>query len=154
MIKALEEQNQLTTTMLHSLTNLQRQIHSGHPVTNTEGGRRNSCKKNVKLGQRKKGSKPFHSRDQQRQPSQAVIKPTRMMGDKPRKPLKCWGCGGDHLIKYCPHRNGNDSQVHNTQGADTVGHEAGTIPRICASLKDRQEGHQSTVVELEGKIAK
>ena len=29
-----------------------------------------------------------------------------------------------------------------------------TIPRIYAALEDHQEDHQSTVVEVEGKIAK
>ena len=57
------------------------------------------------------------------------------------------------MINYCPHQNGNEGQVHNTQGAETPGHEAGTISRICAALKDHQEGHQSTMVEVEVKIA-
>ena len=35
-----------------------------------------------------------------------------------------------------------------------MGHEARTIPRICAVLEDHQEDHQSVVVEVEGKIAK
>ena len=46
----------------------------------------------------------------------------------------------------------NEGQVHNTQGDETVGHEAGTIPRVCAVLEDRQEGHNSTMVEVAGKI--
>ena len=35
-----------------------------------------------------------------------------------------------------------------------VGQVARTVPRIYTSIKDRQEDHQSTVVEVEGKIAK
>ena len=42
--------------------------------------------KKEKLDQRKKGSKPSHFRSQQRKPSQVVIKPTIMMGDRPRDP--------------------------------------------------------------------
>ena len=49
VIKAMEEQNQLTTAMLQSLTDLQRKINYVHQTTNTEGSRRNSHKKNVKL---------------------------------------------------------------------------------------------------------
>ena len=56
--------------------------------------------------------------------------------------------------RNCPHENGNVSQVHNTQGAEIVGQVARTIPRIYAALKDCQADHQSTVVEVEGKIAK
>ena len=100
IVKAQEEQNQLIAAILQSLTDLQGKVNSHH-------------QRDVKLGQRKKGFKPSHFQDQQRNPSQAMTKPARMMGDKPRKPLQCWGCGGDHLIKYFPHRNGNERQVHN-----------------------------------------
>ena len=51
-----------------------------------------------------------------------------------------------------PHEGGNVSQVHNIQGAEIVGQVARTIPRIYAALEDLQEDHQSTVVEVEGKI--
>ena len=82
-----------------------------------------------------------------------------MMGDKPRypkeprEPLQCWGCGGDHMLRNCLHQNGNVIQAHNIQGAETMGQVVTTIPRIYAALEDRQEDHQSTVVEFEGKIA-
>ena len=81
-----------------------------------------------------------------------MSEPTKMMGDKPRKPLKCWGCGGPHLHRNCPLENGNEGQVHITQEAETMGKEAGIIPKICAVLEDPQEGHNSTVVEVEGEI--
>ena len=82
-----------------------------------------------------------------------------MMGDKPRdpkelrEPLQHWGCGGEHVLRNCPRRNGNVIQVHNIQGVETVGQVARTIPRIYATLEDLQEDHQSNVVEVEGKIA-
>ena len=75
-----------------------------------------------------------------------------MMRDKPRKPLRCWGCGGDHLIKYCPHQSRNEGQVPNTEGPETVDQEEGTNPKICVVLEDHQEDHQSSVVEVEGEI--
>ena len=65
-----------------------------------------------------------------------------MMGDKSRDPketreqLQCWGCGGDHMLRNCPHQNGNVSQVHNIQGDETVGQVVRTIPRIYTSLED------------------
>ena len=58
------------------------------------------------------------------------------------------------MLRNCPHRNGNVSQVYNIQGVETMGQVARTIPKIYAALEDRQENHQSNVVEVEGKIAK
>ena len=81
------------------------------------------------------------------------------MGDMPRdpketrEPLQCWGCGGNHMRRNYSHEIGNVRQVHNVQEAETVGQVARTIPRIYAALEDRQADHQSTVVEVEGKIA-
>ena len=56
------------------------------------------------------------------------------------------------MLRNCLHQNGNVSQVHNIQGAETVGQVARTIPRFYAALNDRQADHQSTMVEVEGKI--
>ena len=83
-----------------------------------------------------------------------MIEPARVMRKNPRKPLKCWGCGGPHLCMNCPLENGDEGQVHRTQEDETVGQEAGTIPKICAVLEDHQAYHQSNVVEVEGDIAK
>ena len=58
------------------------------------------------------------------------------------------------MLRKCLHRNGNVSQVHHIQGAETMGQVVRTIPRIYAALEDRQADHQSTVVEVEGKISK
>ena len=82
------------------------------------------------------------------------------MGENPRdtqenrNSLQCWGCGGDYLIKYRPHRSGNEGQVHNTQEVENVGQEVRTIPKICAVLEDHQAGHNLIVLEVEGDIAK
>ena len=69
-----------------------------------------------------------------------------------REPLQCWGCGGDHMLRNFPLRNGNVNQVHNIQGTKIMGQVERTIPRIYAALEGHQEYHQSTVVEVEGKI--
>ena len=57
-----------------------------------------------------------------------------------------------HLRMNCPLENKNEGQVPSTQEAETVGQEAGIIPKICAMLEDHQVGHNSTVVEVEGEI--
>ena len=52
----------------------------------------------------------------------------------------------------CPLENVYVRKDHNIQGAEMVGQVAWTIPRIYATLEDRQADHQSTMVEVEGKI--
>ena len=53
------------------------------------------------------------------------------------------------MLRNCLHQNGNVGQVHNIQGDETMGQVVRTIPRIYATLEDRQEDHHSTVVEVE-----
>ena len=67
-------------------------------------------------------------------------------------PLKCWKCEGPHLRRNCPLENESERPAYNIQEAETVGQVARAVPRIYAALEDRQEDHQSTVVELAGKI--
>ena len=57
------------------------------------------------MEQRKKGSKPPLFRNNfQGQPTPKEPTMTEEMGKIPRKPpIKCWGCGGDHMFRDCPH---------------------------------------------------
>eukprot|EP00253_Pinus_taeda_P022926 PITA_22926 len=68
-----------------------------------------------------------------------------------RPPVQCWGCGGPHYIKNCPHRRNSD-QVSQVYEASTIGDVAWSMPRINASLEDRQADYQPTMIEFEGKI--
>ena len=52
----------------------------------------------------------------------------------------------------CPLENESARPVYNIQEVETVGQVARVVPRIYAALEDRQEDHQSTVVEVAGKI--
>ena len=80
------------------------------------------------------------------------------MGEKPKKPqqskgpLQCWKCGGPHIRKNCPLENENASPTYNIQEAKIVGQVARVVPRIYAALKDCQEDHQSTLVEVASNI--
>ena len=56
------------------------------------------------------------------------------------------------MHKNCPLENENATPAYNIQEAETVGQVAREIPRIYAALEDRQEDHQSTVVEVAGNI--
>ena len=97
-------------------------------------------KKNEKFDQRKKGFKPSHFQNQQRKPSQAMAKPSRVMEDRPRdtkeiiEPLQCWGYGENHMRRNCLHENGYVRQAHNIQEAKVVGQVVRIVPRIYATL--------------------
>eukprot|EP00253_Pinus_taeda_P019573 PITA_19573 len=67
-----------------------------------------------------------------------------------RPSVQCWGCGGPHYIKNCPHRRNSD-QVSQVYEASTVGDVARSMPRINAALEDRQADYQPTMIEFEGK---
>ena len=94
---------------------------------------------------------------QQNFPSQSGNKPfgsTPAKTDNPKKePLKCWGCGEEHLLRDCPHRQQNSRRIYNVQEATTVNDVAKSVPQIYASLDNLQVDHQALVVEMEGIIA-
>ena len=56
------------------------------------------------------------------------------------------------MRRSCPLENESARPTYNIQEAETVGQVARAIPRIYATLEDRQEDHQLTVVEVAGKI--
>ena len=57
------------------------------------------------------------------------------------------------MRRNCPLENKNTRPAYNIEEAETVGQVERVVPRIYASLEDRQEDHQSTVVEIVGNIA-
>jgi hypothetical protein len=69
-----------------------------------------------------------------------------------REPLKCWGCGEEHLLRDCPHRQQNSRRIYNVQEATTVNNVARSVPQIYAALDNNQADHQASVVEIEGMI--
>ena len=95
---------------------------------------------------------------QNREPFQAEKHLAIVVGEKPRRlqhnkePLQCWKCGGPNLRKFCPLENENARPTYNIQKEETVGQVARVVPRIYAALEDRQEDHQSMVVEVAGNI--
>ena len=56
------------------------------------------------------------------------------------------------MHRYCPLENENARQAYNIQELETVGQVARVVPRIYAALEDRQADHQSTVIQVAGKI--
>ena len=57
------------------------------------------------------------------------------------------------MRKNCPLESEYVSQAHNIQETKTMGQVVRVVPRIYAAVEDNQADHQSTVVEVEGKIA-
>ena len=100
---------------------------------------------------------PSQSVRQQNFPSQRKNKPfgsTPGKSDNPKKePLKCWGCGEEHLLRDCPHRQQNSRRFYNIQEATTVNDVARSLPQIYAALDNKQADHQASMVEMEGMIA-
>jgi hypothetical protein len=58
------------------------------------------------------------------------------------------------MYKYFPSGEGKTKTLHNIQEANTMEDMGTIIPRIYASLEDRQVKHQSHMIEVEGKIKK
>ena len=71
-----------------------------------------------------------------------------------RHSIECWGCGGDHLQRFCPEQGKNTRTAYNIQEEDTVENAARGMPRIYAALDHRQAEHQSHMIEVEGMIHK
>ena len=67
-------------------------------------------------------------------------------------PIQCWGCGGNHMFKYYPEGNMKPRNIHNNEEETTTRDVARSTHRICVALYNRQEDHQSNIVEMEGKI--
>ena len=56
------------------------------------------------------------------------------------------------MCRNCPLENEKKRPAYSLQEEETVGQVAKVVPRIYATLEDCQEDHQSTVVEVAGKI--
>jgi hypothetical protein len=85
---------------------------------------------------------PTKSVYQQNFPSQSGNKPFGEASGKTdnpkREPLKCWGCGEEHLLRDFPYRKHNNRRVYNIQEATTVNDVARSMPQIYATLDNRQ----------------
>jgi hypothetical protein len=84
------------------------------------------------MEKRKKGTKPpfFKNNPQGQSPSREP----RMIetgGKIPRQPpIQCWGCRGDHMYRYFPHRGEKVRVVHNVQEDETTEDMGRNVPRI------------------------
>ena len=77
-------------------------------------------KNKEKKYQRKKGFRPPFFRGnpntfQENQAFQSGSKTTESLGKRPRKSIKCWGCGGDHMFKDFRQQRSRAMTTHNIQ---------------------------------------
>jgi hypothetical protein len=74
-------------------------------------------------------------------------------GKMPRKtPMECWGCKGYNMYPYFPHRGDKVRSVHNVQQSEIVEDMGTRVPRIYATLENRQNDLQSHMIEVKGMI--
>ena len=69
-----------------------------------------------------------------------------------KEPIKCQEFQGPHYAKYCPNRKENFSNMHTIQEEETMGDVANEMPRIKATMENRQADHQTSIVEVQGMI--
>jgi hypothetical protein len=98
--------------------------------------------------------KNFHSNHLNAQGSGKRVKlGTKKFGDNSSEPLKFWECGEPHLRRNYPRLIlANITSIQNLQEASIVGDVGRSLHQIDAAIDDRQDDHQSSVVEIEGKI--
>jgi hypothetical protein len=68
-----------------------------------------------KVEQRKKGAKPpfFRNTTQGKKTLKELIL-SKIVEWRPRKqPIQCWGCGRNHVFRYCAQRGEKSKTVHN-----------------------------------------
>jgi hypothetical protein len=110
------------------------------------------------VDKRKKALKPpfignISQAHQQGKAYQGDHKMKDSLGKRPRQqPIKCFGCEGDHMYKDCPRHGDKIRIVHNIKKEETIEDVGGSMPRIYATLENRQVDYQSHTIEVEGKF--
>jgi hypothetical protein len=56
------------------------------------------------------------------------------------------------MFRYCPHGGEKGRTVHNVHQDETMEDMGRNVPRIYASLDNKQEEYQSHIIEVEGMI--
>jgi hypothetical protein len=140
----------------------------GHRAESRGDWRKKSGSKFWKKGIKSSGFKNYKKNPRMNYPARSVLQqnfpssdenktsgPIPVKTNNPKKePLKCWGCGEEHLPRDCPHRKQNSQKFYNIQEATTVNDVARSVPQIYAALDNNQADHQASVVEIEGMIFK
>jgi hypothetical protein len=77
--------------------------------------------------------------NQQGRSTQNENKTADSFGKRPRyKLVQCWGCEGNHLYRYYPHKGEIMKTFHNIQEVETIEDKGGNIPRVYVALDNKQ----------------
>ena len=77
----------------------------------------------------------------------------KVAGKSPKQThMQCWGCNGDHKYRYFPHKKDKVRVVHHVQKEKKLDDMGRRVPRIYASLDNKQVEFQSHMIEVEGMI--
>jgi hypothetical protein len=86
----------------------------------------------------------FFRNTAQGQPTSKEPRMTETVEQKPmKKPIQCWGCGGDHMHKDFPQRGDKVRDVHNVQHTATIEDMGINVHRIYATLNNKHPEFQS-----------
>ena len=69
-----------------------------------------------------------------------------------KEPIKCWECNDPHYASVCPNQKKTVRNIHTIHEEMIVGELGRIMPRINATLENRQEKYQTSMVEVEGMI--
>ena len=72
--------------------------------------------------------------------------------NKCKEPIKCQECQGPHYASVCPNRKNTFNNIHVVQEETMVGDLARGIPRINATLENKQAEYRTSMVEVEGML--
>jgi hypothetical protein len=111
-------------------------------------------KKKFKREHGKKGNKPpFFRNNPQGQPYFREPRKDEVGGKMPRPPpIECWGFKGNHRYKDFSHINDKVRAIHSVQKDKIVEDMGSIIPRIYATLDNKQDEYQSHIIKVEGMI--
>jgi len=80
------------------------------------------------------------------------IQPEEQKKGNGRKPLRCWTCCGEHCWSECPLHQGSRTHIYSAQEAHTIAYVGQSILRIYEAVDNRQVDHQTSIIEIEGKL--
>jgi hypothetical protein len=66
--------------------------------------------------------------------------------------MQCWGCGINHMCIDCPHRGDKVRTMHSVHKSAIVEYMGINVPRIYATLDNKQVEFHSHMIKVEGKI--
>ena len=98
-------------------------------------------KRKGNMERRKKGTKPpFFINTTQGKKNSKEPRMTEAMETRPRQqPMKCWGCDGNHMFRYCLQRGEKMRTEHSVWQVVIVEDMGRSVPRIYAALDNNQD---------------